>query len=409
MRKHGFASKTQLYDLNVLEGEGDKSSLSLSFSGKVIDLAEARRILEEQFPHAYVEKKDKDLRLVIPIEHKEDSPTAIDLVEKVIDLTHCKLNYYYTIEAKPHGSKLVPELGIELDGDHSNESLYGRIALDVLLRKIDPSKTHDPFKGYTYKRNGNGRSILIRPNNEVCETPEQAMQFGGMMISHFRHQLEESAHHIQLAGIELAPPELRTQEEGKQTIALVLTGDERELRLAKLTIGSKEGLRLKIVAAKDDPTKRQLHVYADVPENMEDIVETIRSVHQSSGCHLPVHLAAAVIPDKVGTLPSGDSDIIYRPATAMVFDVDNINYDPVLVQALAIYASSYTQGGGRLTFPLLRSEDGSVVGLTISRPTVLIAREPYVEIKEAWTRAVSITSRLKSLLEHDEPEQKIER
>ena len=405
MRRQGHAARTELYDMDLLQSE-DKASVSFYFSGKPIDLEATRKILASRFPLAYVEEQKDKLRIVIPFDLKTSRAGARALVEKVLDATHSKLSYHYTLDSKRHGSKRMPELCITLDDKHNQDSFYGQEVLDIISRRIDKAKTHDPLKNYTYGPNKDGSRIVITPTDEVCETHEQAIQYGSMMMSHFKHHLEESAHHVQLTSLDPAPPEERIQVEGKQTIALTLNGDERELRLIKWNLARSENLRTALVPDRKDPMKLQLNIYADINNHLNDIIEIIRTVHKETGCRLPINTAAIVVQHVKGKLPSGEDDVVFYPATAMLFNNEQADYDPILVQALAIYASSYTKNRAKLTFPTATLDDGSGrEGILLSQPTTLVVNEAYTELSEAWGRALGITTRLNALLQHDEPEQ----
>ncbi len=409
MRKNGYASKTTLSDLAIIDKD-DKSSLSVVLSGKVIDLVEARKLIEGQFPHTYIEKKNNDqLRFVIPLKTQTDSaegPSTTDTVEKIVDLTHCRLGCHFTLEAKPHGSKYVPELVIRLDGNHDNESLLGRVVLDIIGRRIDPTKTNDPLKDYTYERAENGVGMVIRPNNEVCENHDQVIQYGMVMASHFKHRLHESPHHIHLSGIEMADKKehTETEEEGKQTICLKLSGEERELRLAKMAIGKQDGLRTKLVPI-EGTDKKTLNIYAK-SSGMEDIVETLRRTHMSTGFNLPVTIGVGLFPEPYKAESAEKPILAYKPAVALMFNVPDTQYDPVLVHALSNYVASFTKTNITMRIPLVENPWGQGYLINISSPTALVTHESYADQGEALLRARQITERLRNLIEYEAPEQK---
>ena len=175
MRK-GYASKTELVDLKLRRADAHKSSLTFYFSGAAHNLAETKALLEKEFPGSYIESDKNTLSCSVPMAGKDTPEIITDTLERIFDKARFKMKVHEVIRGKKHGTKQVPEVLFRLDDDVNTDTLYAQAVLDMLMRKVDPSRHNDdPMTQYQHKKGADARSVIVSVDDDICENDHQVM------------------------------------------------------------------------------------------------------------------------------------------------------------------------------------------------------------------------------------------
>jgi hypothetical protein len=422
-KEPGYAFKTKLKGIDIIDGKGDdgepQAFLAVTLGGKYEDLIDAQTYLMEMFPEMKAVKKPKRLRFQIPMSGSEDAPSVTDIVENIVDLLHCNLDYEFRLAARHHGSKFKPEVTIRLAEEISSQSLLGKVVMDLIERKIDPTKTNDPLKDYTYTRSANGSSLIVTADNEVCDIEPQAILYDMVMAKHFKHRLDAAAHHMRMVGLEHVKiknhktaddeGEEWKQEEGedgklKDGVSILLAGNNEELLIAKRAL-AKSAKDLHVV--KNEPEKGQtqgtLRISAPA-ENLNEISNVIRGVHLNTGCKLPVSMASTAYTNNSKLSPTAPAVPIYRPCIALLFNTPEAQYNPLMVQALASYISSYMKMNGTIHFPIEHDISTGKNYFNLQLPSAFISQQTYADAESAMAHAQVIYKRIQPMIDFDGPE-----
>jgi len=402
MKRSAHSSKTSLTGVNVI-GDDEKPSLSIVLAGESPNLGEAQRLLQAKFPKAYIEMKRNELQCIMPMQTTVDSPSVSDIVEQVFNETQCGLGFHYNLMVHPHGSKFVPEVTIELEHPHSQDSLLGRSVMDVIERKLDITKTDDPMHDYVCIRSPDGTSLSVKSASEICDFQPQALHYGAVMMSHFRHRLDVAAHTIRRSAVEHAF--IEKQPAGsppREGICIVLSGNEEELRRAHLSMG--KGNHVKCELESGDPGKNNATLRINKPlHGLDEVCDMIRMVHLSTGCKLPVSLGSAVFTDEPDPGKVRAEKQTFQPGVALSFDASDTEYNPLFVRALGAYIASYLNADGKISHPVIPSVDGDGYMLNLQQPSAIIVASSFDQQDEAKDKAQQMVKRLKPILEFDSP------
>jgi hypothetical protein len=418
--KPGYAFKTKLKDIDILENRisGEQQSvLAVTLTGKYEDLLDAQAYLMEMFPEMKVSKKPKRMRIHIPMSGAIDAPSVTDIVENIVDRLHCDIGYELKLAAVPHGTKFKPEVTIRLAEDTSSQSLLGKVLMDLIERKIDPQKTTDPLKDYTYKRSPNGASLIVTADNEVCDVAPQAIVYDIVMANHFKHRLDAAAHHLRIAGLEHVKIKKRKsaveegeewkqdEEEGKLVdgVSIIIAGTSEELLIAKRALGKSKDLHLTLNEPEQGQSQGTLRISA-AAGNLNEISTIIRAVHLTTGCKLPVSMASAVYTNNSKLSPTAPAVPVHRPCIALLFNTPETHYNPLMVQALASYISSYMKMNGTIHFPMQYDNATGKNYFNLQQPSAFISQQTYADSASAMAHAEKIYKRIKPMLDFEGPE-----
>jgi hypothetical protein len=420
-KNSGFAFKTSLKKIDIIDGPAGSSGeqkplLAITLGGKQEDLIDAQTYIMELFPDAKIQKKAHKLRVLVPMSGDIDAPSATDMVEQVVDLIHCDIDYQFTLASKHHGTKHVPELNLSLKEDHPSHSLTGKVVMDLIERKMDPSKTSDPLTDYTYERTPNGNGLVIRPNNEVFSSMEQALLYGMVMASHFKHRLDPAAHNLRMTGMEIGTIENPRQEieEGeewkqnaeesthKQGVTIVLTGNHEELLIAKRSFNKKSLLSTDINPPEDGQTQHTMRI-SGAAETLTEVCSMIREVHLTTGCKLPVEMAKAFFSNNTKLSPSAPAIPVYKPAVALAFNTPETHYNKLMVDALASYIAGYMKMNGSIHIPMTYDIATGQNLYDLRSPSAIISEQSYANLEDAQAHAEKMFKRVRSMIEFDPP------
>jgi hypothetical protein len=357
-------------------------------------------------PDAYIESEKHMLRCSIPMNGNNTLEAVTDKLETAFDRTRFKMHMQPAIRAQKHGSKLLPEVLFRLNDDVDSDTLYARAVINMLMRKVDPSNSgSDPMTQYQHSKSDDGRSVIVCASDEVCENSQQVMQSGMAVLSHLRHRFMDPVRDVSMRNLEVVSDEGNLRHPGKDAskIMITLAGDEKSLMHVKMSIKRQSGFKCTLTKAPDGSEESQLLVQSEA-RDLKGIVDIVRAVHLASGCHLPLSLLAASLPQVSNDNKNGVALTSYRPAVGVLFQEPGVKYNGVFVEALTNYVGVYSNRKADLHYPTMQSPIGKPMGLNLAQPVGIIFLDSYYDAQEALGQASLLVKRLKSLIEHDLPE-----
>ena len=230
-----------------------------------------------------------------------------------------------------------------------------------------------------------------------------------IVLSHLRHRFIEQMHNVRMTDMEVIAPEgtFGRGDSDPSKVVVTLSGDERSLLLAKLALAKRNALPSKLVKATEAGKESQLQVQAKASD-LKGLVDIIRAVHLASGCHLPVGLMAASLPEASTDNNAKVQLIAHRPAIGLLFQEPDIKYTGAFIEALTNYVGVHTKRKADLHYPTAQDPLGVSMGINLARPVGIIFLDSYYDGREALEQSTLLVQKLRALLEHEAPAQQQE-